>query len=230
MTVIAAVLLAVSSEGLKPLQEANIAFEKRTNILAAVKKKGLDKKAANNLYEQQVQPLVVNSNGEEITGVDAFTIVLKDEAEKDEAERKLPLYIYTETDGNKYYVLPVQGTGLWGPIWGYVSLTSDFNTVYGAFFDHKGETPGLGAEIGTDIFQAQFEGKKMMDESNSFVSVRVFKKGTAGTTAKEHYVDGISGGTITSVATDKMIDKWLKQYLPYFDKLKSSSTPQTTAL
>ncbi len=230
MTVIAAVLLALSAEGLKPMQEANIAFEKRTNILASVKKKGLEKKAANELYEKQVQPLVINSKGEEISGVDAFTIVLKDEAEKNESERQLPLYIFTETDGAKYYVVPVQGVGLWGPIWGYVSLTSDFNTIYGAFFDHKGETPGLGAEIATDVFQEQFPGKKILDENNQFTSVRVFKKGTSGSVEKEHYVDGISGGTFTRQGTDKIIFNLFQIYLPYFEKIKSSSTQQTTAL
>lgn len=224
MTVISAVLLAMSSEGLKPFQDANVALEKRTNILASVKRKGLDKKSINDIYSKQVQELVINSKGDVLDGEKAFGIVLKEELAKHDADRKLPLYIYTEKDGSKYYVLPTQGTGLWGPIWGYVSVTSDFNTVYGAFFDHKGETPGLGAEIGNEPFQEQFTGKKILDENNQFVSVRVFKKGTSGSTAKVNYVDGISGGTITSKATDKMISDWLKLYLPYFEKSKTTET------
>ena len=97
----------------------------------------------------------------------------------------------------------MQGTGLWGPIFGYISIENDFNTVYGDYFSHKAETPGLGAEISEKPFQDQFVGKKIMTSDNSFISVRVVKKAAKTTYSNEHRVDGISGGTITSNGTDR---------------------------
>ena len=81
------------------------------------------------------------------------------EVRRPNMERNAPIYI-AEKEGKTYYVIPLQGTGLWGPIWGYISLEEDLSAVYGAVFDHRGETPGLGAEIKTPIFTDQFPGKK----------------------------------------------------------------------
>jgi Na+-transporting NADH:ubiquinone oxidoreductase subunit C len=223
LTVITAILLALSSEGLKPAQEANIALEKKMNILNAVRFKSTDKKEIEAAYTKQVRALVVNSAGDEVPGINAFDIVLKNESEKAPEKRNLPIYIVTADDGKRYYVLPMLGVGLWGPIWGYLSLEEDFNTVYGSYFDHKGETPGLGAEISTDIFQDQFKGKKMFDSNSKFVSVRVIKLGSKPEVGEESYVHGISGGTITSAGTDKMIMNWVQQYIPYFSKHKSGN-------
>ena len=122
---------------------------------------------------------------------------------------ELPVYI-CEKESKKYYVFALRGKGLWGPIWGYISLTGDFNTVYGAYFDHKSETPGLGAEIKTAMFQKQFMNKKLYDENNQFVSVKVLKGGDSE--GNPHGVDAISGGTITSKGVEKMLEDWLSQY------------------
>ena len=228
LTVISAVLLAVSSEGLKPAQDANILLEKKMNVLNAVRFKSHDKKEIESTFEKYIQALVLNSRGEEINDVKAFDIVMKDESKKPAEQRNLPLYIYSGDDGKKYYIVPLSGVGLWGPIWGYISIEgSDFNTVYGSFYDHKSETPGLGAEISTDEFQERFVGKKFFNNTE-FVSVRVLKKGSPFEmeNAADHRVDGISGGTITSKGVDTMIKEWVGQYLPYFEKMKGSSTPE----
>ncbi|MBL7978529.1 MAG: NADH:ubiquinone reductase (Na(+)-transporting) subunit C [Bacteroidetes Order II. Incertae sedis bacterium] len=225
LTVIAAVLLAFASEGLRPQQEANVALEKRSDILRAVHAKPTNPNEVVTYYTQNVAELVINAKGETISGLKAFDLALKDEYEKPENERQLPLYVYTGKDGKKYYVVPLHGVGLWGPIWGYVSVKDDFKTVYGAVFDHKGETPGLGAEISTDMFQKPFEGKTIVDEQNNFVSVRVVKKGQKVEAGPAHMVDAISGGTITSNGVDAMLSKCLKPYLPYFEKLTSNAKP-----
>lgn len=225
ITVISAVLLAVSSEGLKPAQEANILLEKKMNVLNAVRFKSNNRTEIESAYQKYIQEVVINSKGEVVEGVKAFNIVMKDEMKKNKEQRNLPLYLYAGDDGKKYYIVPLAGVGLWGPIWGYISIDGeDFNTVYGSYFDHKGETPGLGAEISTEWFQQLFEGKKIFDNSG-FVSVRVMKKGTSLgiENENEHRVDGISGGTITSKGVDKMISEWLEMYLPYFDKMKVQS-------
>ena len=132
----------------------------------------------------------------------------------------MPLYI-SNIDGSEKYIIPLRGTGLWGPIWGYISLDNDMNTVYGAVFDHKAETPGLGAEINRDFFEKPFNGKRIFDLEGDFVSIAVIKGG-----AKEndyHGVDGISGGTITSDGVTAMLKERLDKYLPYFEnKMKEN--------
>lgn len=225
ISVLTAVILAFLSESLKPAQQANIALDKQINILRSVRITDAKPDQVRALFQERVRKVVVNSQGEELAGQDPDAIVLKDEVNKPAAERKLPLYIYTGDDGRKYYIIPTYGVGLWGPIWGYVALEDDFNTVYGATFDHKGETPGLGAEIAEAEFQVQFRGKKIMSESNTFVSVRVVKPTDKTDFGDEHRVDGISGGTITSRGTDAMLKNCIEPYLAYFGKQKQSLTP-----
>lgn len=218
LSVVTAVLLAFASEGFRPLQEANIALDKKTNILRSVRI-GTNKRAEiEQIYKDKVREMVVDAKGNELSDADANTIVLKDEVAKPAADRKLPLYMYTAEDGKKHYIVPMQGVGLWGPIWGYISIEEDFNTVYGAYFDHKGETPGLGAEITEKSFQQQFEGKKIM-EGDKFVSVYVTKITEKIPYGPEHRVDGISGGTITSKGVDVMLKNCVEPYLGYFGKL-----------
>ncbi len=124
-------------------------------------------------------------------------------------EINLPVYI-CKKDTQKYYVFALRGKGLWGPIWGYISLKNDFNTVYGAYFDHKAETPGLGAEIKTQAFQDQFKEKMLFDTKGNFVSIKVMKGETSE--GNPHGVDAISGGTITSKGVEKMLFDWLSAY------------------
>jgi Na+-transporting NADH:ubiquinone oxidoreductase subunit C len=143
------------------------------------------------------------------TSVKANAESVQSEILKTEETLQLPIYI-CQKENKEYYVFALRGKGLWGPIWGYISLTDDFNTVYGSYFDHKSETPGLGAEISATIFQKQFRNKKLFDENNRFVSVKVLKGGD--TEGNPHGVDAISGGTITSKGVEKMLDDWLSQY------------------
>ena len=103
--------------------------------------------------------------------------------------------------------------GLWGPIWGFISLEEDLNKVYGAVFDHKSETPGLGAEINRPFFEDPFTGKTIF-EGEDFVSIKVVKGGAKD--GDMHAVDGISGGTITSDGVSDMLYERLSMYLPYF--------------
>lgn len=222
ISVLTAIILAFFSESLKPAQQANVALDKQINILRSVRLVNADRKQVQEIFQRRVRKLVVNNKGEELAGLDPDAIVLKDEVNKPAAERRLPLYIYTGEDGRKYYIIPTYGVGLWGPIWGYIALEDDFNTVYGATFDHKGETPGLGAEIAEAEFQEQFRGKKIMSESNTFVSVRVVKPTEKTDFSEEHRVDGISGGTITSRGTDAMLKNCIEPYLAYFEKQKQS--------
>ena len=114
------------------------------------------------------------------------------------------------------------GSGLWGPIWGYVALDNDMTTVYGSTFDHKGETPGLGAEIKEEAFQEKFIGKTIFDEQMKYEPIEVVKGGV-DMSGEMHKVDGISGGTITSKGVGEMLERTLKIYVPYFKGTQQAS-------
>jgi Na+-transporting NADH:ubiquinone oxidoreductase subunit C len=157
--------------------------------------------------------------GEVIEGLKAEDIDMAKERKKPEAERRLPLYVY-EQDGNGYYIVSVRGNGLWDEIWGNIALKEDLNTIAGASFDHKGETPGLGAEIKDNpAFPAQFKGKEIYDEGE-YVSVTVRKGGARD---PQHEVDGISGATVTADGVTEMLYRGIKYYEPYFEDLRSNS-------
>ena len=128
--------------------------------------------------------------------------------EKEVKENNRLHVFVAEIDGAKKYVFPVYGTGLWGAIWGYIALNDDKDTVYGTYFSHASETPGLGAEIAGETFQNEFKNKKTLE--NGEVTLGVVKFGKIE--KPDYQVDGISGGTITSVAVDAMIKNCLGNY------------------
>tara|TARA_Y100000588_G_scaffold373008_1_gene446294 strand:+ start:69 stop:833 length:765 start_codon:yes stop_codon:yes gene_type:complete len=215
MVIVVAALLSFAATGLKPFQDINIELEKKQNILSSV---GINvtREDANTKYSEYIKDqIVINNKGEEIDGV-AFDLELKKELKKDPNLQSLPVFI-SEVDGSKRYIIPLRGKGLWGPIWGFISLEDDCNRVYGAVFDHKAETPGLGAEINTPVFQDPFAGKTIF-EGEKFTSIRVVKGGVSKDDM--HAVDGISGGTITSDGVSDMLSERLNMYLPYFKKIK----------
>ncbi len=151
-------------------------------------------------------------------GNDAFGIDMASESKVAASERRLPVYV-CDVDGGRKYVVPVYGAGLWGPIWGYVSLDADGSTIYGAYFAHEGETPGLGAEIEKPVFSDQFRGKVLL-KNGKFLPVNVLKKGVKPK-AGEDYVDAVSGGTITSKGVASMLDDGLVPYKAYLQNNKS---------
>ncbi len=213
MVIVVAAVLALVSTGLKDTQAKNVEVAKKIDLLKSVGIKS-DASTAEELYKKHIgdNTKVINMNGEEVEG-EAFIIDLSKEIRKAPADRNYPLYICKLDDGEEKIIIPLRGTGLWGAIWGYISLNSDKQTVYGATFDHKGETPGLGAEISKEPFQIPFKGKTIFDESGTFTSIAVLKGGLAA--GNPHAVDAISGGTITSKGVDAMLKECLKGYEKY---------------
>ena len=212
VVVIVAFVLAFTAGALKERQDRNVELDKKRQILAALNIKATAS-AAEALFEHYVKEvIVVNYRGELIEEMNGFAIELEREQGKPEEERLLPIFI-SEKDGQTYYVFSLYGAGLWGPIWGYISLKADKNTVYGVHFSHKGETPGLGAEIADSHFQMQFQGKEIFREG-TFKSIAVVKPGKS--VEGMDFVDGVSGGTITSQAVDRMLLNslgWYKEFL-----------------
>ncbi len=225
MIIIVASILATASSVLKPFQEQNIKMEKIKNILITAGAIDENQKYTFPELEEKFnaivnEQIVVNSKGEKVDGVIAFDVEMAIENKKENVEeRNLPVFIATMDDGVKKYIVPLRGKGLWGPIWGYIALMEDLNTVCGATFGHKGETPGLGAEIVTKKFRKQFDGDQIYDDEGNFVSIGVIKGGTLP--ANIHGVDAISGGTITSKAVEAMLRDNISLYDTYFNSLKN---------
>ena len=169
------------------------------------------------VFNDNVEQILVNSNGQQAEGVNFATFDLAKEYKKPAAQRVYPVYVFN-LDGDQYYVFSVRGNGLWDAIWGNIALASDLNTVTGASFDHAGETPGLGAEIKDNAgWKAQFRGKKIYD-GNEFVSIIVRKGGAVD---QEHEVDGLSGATVTGDGVTKMLYNGLKAYEPYIEEQRA---------
>lgn len=213
LVVVVAAVLSVVALWLQPTQKENIDNEKRQNILLSVRVESTALDSKEKFDKTITKQFVVNSQGEEVSGVNAFTVDMAKEVKKPCDQKLLPVY-EANIDGVVKYILPIQGTGLWGPIWGYISLDADKNTIYGTVFAHKGETPGLGAEITQKNFTDQFNGKMIFD-NGQLVSILV-KKG--GNSSGAHEVDAISGGTITSKGVENMLKDYLTCYEQFLKK------------
>ena len=205
MVVIVAFLLAFVSSSLKETQYKNVEQDTKKQILSAINVTDV-KDAEAEFAKYEVKDMLMQADGTLAPYTDAFQVSYKGEI----AEKRFHVF-ECKVDGATKYILPIYGAGLWGPIWGYVALNDDKNTVYGVYFSHAGETPGLGAEIATPKFQAQFAGKKVTE--NGAIGLTVAKNGKV--TKPEYEVDGISGGTITSQGVDAMLKDCLKEYNPF---------------
>ena len=205
MVVIVAFLLAFVSSSLKETQYKNVEQDTKKQILSAINVTDV-KDAEAEFAKYEVKDMLMKADGTLAPYTDAFQVSYKGEI----AEKRFHVF-ECKVDGATKYILPIYGAGLWGPIWGYVALNDDKDTVYGVYFSHAGETPGLGAEIATPKFQAQFAGKKVTE--NGAIGLTVAKNGKV--TKPEYEVDGISGGTITSQGVDAMLKDCLKEYNPF---------------
>ena len=197
MVVIVAIMLAFTSLSLKDRQNANELNEKKDAIVASL---GLEKGS----YDEVIEAYVVNKEGQVIETAETPLQKLFDLVGS-HAKGEYPVF---ENKATGEVVFPLTGKGLWDDIWGYVALEADLNTIKGAIFDHAGETPGLGAEIATPKFQAQFPGQTIYEEGQ-LVGIYVVKGGAKGAA---HSVDAVTGGTKTSEGLQNMIKNCLDNY------------------
>ena len=209
MVVIVAILLSLAALGLKDRQQANMLNEKKTQIV-----KALGEDPATVSYDSVITNAVILDASGAVVSEDVNEVfdALNDLKASFAAER-FPLFVATSG-----VVAPLYGAGLWGPIWGYIALDTDMNTVKGIVLDHAGETPGLGAEITTPKHQAMYPGKTIY-EGDALVGVTL-KKGGADK-SNPHQVDAITGGTKTSDGVSAMISDCLNYYKPYFDAARA---------
>ena len=209
MVVIVGASLAATSLLLSDKQRENESADTMMQILASVNITP-DKGDVAQVFDKYIiAQKLVSINGDATDG-DALDVAMKDEIKLTPDKRSLPLFVCTLDDGSMKYIVPVYGAGLWGPIWGYIAFDSDGSTIYGAYFAHQGETPGLGAEISQDKFRNQFAGRHVF-VNGTFHPIEVVKGGVAPISGAD-YVDGVTGGTITSKGVGAMIDNCLTPY------------------
>lgn len=216
LVVIVGVVLSVVYQALRPTQVENIANDTKRQILAAALISPKAGEKVSDIYASHIiDSFIVNDKGNKIDpDVNPFDINMALEIKKPADERRLPVFV-CKTDNGTKFIVPVYGAGLWGPIWGYVAMDNNCNTIYGAYFAHQGETPGLGAEIEKPAFSSQFEGKNIFNNQGQFESIKVVKNGQEP--AEGSYVHAISGGTITSQGVQKMLQNSLEPYIAFFN-------------
>lgn len=231
MVIIVGSLLAFAASSLEPTISENKRLEKQQNILYAIGVNANDESSATFIstdkapeaFSKYITKQIVIQNDEVRDDKEAYLIDIKKEksaAKGDASKRRLPLFI-GEKDGKTYYVAPIYGKGLWDAIWGYVAMDENM-VVLGAYFDHKGETPGLGANIKERFFMDDFIGEHLLDASGRFKGIEV-AKGNAdprNNDKTDNEVDAIAGATITGNGVTAMIKSDLKLYVPYFESLK----------
>jgi len=232
MVLVVGALLAFLAQVLKPTISENQRIEIQQNILYAMgvnnNSEGsvefVDANNAGEKFSEYIKKQLIIQDGEVSEDDDAYLIDLKKEqtmAKDPSYAQRLPLFV-GEKDGETFYIAPVRGKGLWDAIWGYVAMDKDM-VVQGVFFDHKGETPGLGANIKERFFMDDFEGEQLFNDAGNFVGIDV-AKGNAdpkNMNKDDNEVDAIAGATITGDGVSQMLKKDLKLYVPYFKNLKN---------
>lgn len=223
LVLLVGVVLSLVYQALRPTQEENIANDTKKQILAAARIIPEKGESISELYASHIlKSYIVNSKGNQInSNQEAFNVNVATQVKLEDDKRELPVYECETSNGLKY-ILPVYGAGLWGPIWGYIAFNEDGESIYGAYFAHQGETPGLGAEIEKPKFADQFEGKKIFNAEGNFSPILVVKAGQAP--ANSEYVNAVSGGTITSQGVQKMLSNSLAPYAAFLEKIRQQSS------
>ncbi|MGJ8737709.1 Na(+)-translocating NADH-quinone reductase subunit C [Zobellia laminariae] len=231
MVVIVGSILAFMSSSLKDRITENERFEKQQNILYAMGvDDNVDEGSVNFVSTDKVEgefktyikeQLIIE--GDKITENDeAYLIDMKKQmalASKGETP-KLPLMI-GEKDGKKYYIIPVYGKGLWDAIWGFIAL-DDKMVVQGVYFDHKGETPGLGANIKQRYFMDDFTGESIL-KGTEYAGIAVAKGNNdpLNNIKDDNEVDALAGATITGNGVSAMIKESLQLYKDYLQTVSA---------
>jgi Na+-transporting NADH:ubiquinone oxidoreductase subunit C len=230
LVVVVGLALSIVYQALRPKQVENIDNDTKRQILAAALITPENGESVAELYSEYItDSYIVNTKGEKVdSDIDPFAVNVADQVkEADMEKRLLPVFVCnlsgksdTEdaTGDNVKYIIPVYGAGLWGPIWGYVAMDANGENIYGAYFAHQGETPGLGAEIEKPEFSDQFQGKDIFSQDGAFQSIEIVKN--APDPLPDNEVHAISGGTITSQGVQKMLSNSLEPYTAFFKSLK----------
>ncbi len=231
LTIVLGGLLALAATSLAEPQAAAVKLDTRTKILSAVMniQEGDD---VNAIWEERIQSTVVNLEGDEVAQMEngeqlvAEKIDVGKEYKKAPEDRLFPVYKFMSKenpDQVESYIVPVFGNGLWDRIWGFVALDPDLETIKGVRFDHKGETPGLGARITDEGVQNRYVNKKIYSDVGELVSIEMVKGETNDPSMYDDYhVDGMSGATLTAKGVNNMLKKYFSYYENYFKSVEGA--------
>ncbi|WP_282121701.1 Na(+)-translocating NADH-quinone reductase subunit C [Algibacter mikhailovii] len=231
MVIVVGGLLAFTASALRPRIDNNERLEKQQNILYAMGVNANDESSAvfvstaeaPELFSKYITKQLVIQAGEVSEDENAYLIDVKKEQASAKAgnARRLPLFVGNK-DGKTFYIAPIRGKGLWDAIWAYVAMDENM-VVQGAYFDHKGETAGLGANIKQRYFMDDFIGESLMS-NGEFKGITVAKGNNDPKNERkdDNKVDAIAGATITGDGVTAMLKSELKQYVPYFENLKNN--------
>lgn len=217
IVVVVAFLMAFVFQALKPAQDANVALDKKKQILAALNIRDLtDEQAAAEYAKDITADKIIDATGKTVSkgseGGEECGFKLNS---ADYKAGKLALFV-CKVNGETKYVMPVYGMGLWGPIWGYIAVNADKTTVFGAYFNHESETAGLGAEIKDNAaWQEQFKGKKIFKNGSDNVALSVLKKSDVKDPTTQ--CDGVTGATLTSNGVSAMLKDCLSKYKTFLN-------------
>ncbi len=220
LALVVALMLGMLNQLLKPMVDANIKLDTRKKILMSCVSDPNSIAAKegdwiNSTYESAISGILINEAGDTVAQeVPEGSYNFRDEVKNKGASRQIPIYSYTDENDSTYYIVQMIGMGLWDEVNGYLCVGSDWNTIKGVAFDHKGETPGLGAELVKPWFTNQFINKKLFDEEGNYV-FKVYKAGKY--VSGENGVDGMSGATLTTEGVDIMIRETVKMYSSKFN-------------
>jgi Na+-transporting NADH:ubiquinone oxidoreductase subunit C len=225
VTITCSILLAAAANLLKDRQQENIAFDIRKNILTSAELGGgeMTRQEVLDLYDKYIGSKVINLEGEIVSDKTVEQLDPKKDL------NLLPLYYAEENGEILAYIIPISGKGLWSTIYGYLAIENDINTVMGITFYKHGETPGLGGEVEKEWFTGSFKGKKIYSPEGELLSITVVKGKVVDMIPEDetyHYVDGISGSTLTCNGLNNFLKKDLETYNPYFDKIKEERLEQ----
>lgn len=232
MVIVVGALLAFTASFLKEKITKNVELEKQQNILYAMdvneNEEGsavfVSTDKAPELFQKYITKQLVITNGTDtVEDQNAYLIDVKQEQDKAKngGDRRLPLFI-GEKDGVTYYIVPIRGKGLWDAVWAYIAMDNNM-VIQGAYFDHKGETPGLGANIKERYFMDDFIGEHLLDSNGNFKGVDISKSNAdpINQDKTDNEVDAIAGATITGNGVSAMIKSDLALYVPYFKTLNN---------
>lgn len=239
MVLVVAVSLSFVNSALKPTITRNQVVDVKSQILKSVIDVPEGQTASDILtesfvlqeYDSKIEELLVDYQGASIdpatSDMTPFEIAkpenFKKELKKPVEERRYPVFKYSAESGDTYYIFPLSGLGLWDMIWGYMAVGSDYNTIKGAAFDHKGETPGLGARITEPWYGNQFNGKKLFSTDEYEYKLYMMKgENNAVVDTDDYAVDGLSGATLTANGLASMLEVGAENYKPFFTNKRNN--------
>lgn len=241
LTIVLGGLLSLANQGLKPMQQKSEELDTKKKILSAVTEiRRMKGNEVLSLYSETIESIVVDIDGEIIekdekgAPIIAENVDIAKNFKKAPEARMYPVFKYHkpgDKDAVEAYIFPVYGKGLWGPIWGFIALETDLNTIKGTSFDHKTETPGLGARITTAEIRDRYHGKKLFDDSGNLLSIRMLKgENNPPGALDDHHIDGLSGATLTGNGVNEMLESYFQYYLNYINKTKNGAIEKVALL